>query len=149
MSHLCEVGAFGGPHGCCTKTKDKGGGKEGVELWVELGGDVGGVAEDAHYQSPLHRQLVNHDRGQEHAGEDEGGVHHRVRPDAKASHHIDRRLQLRHGFKGNEEKKEGERDDEDISVDPAFLYPRILRANVWCGRSGLCENCKIWTRSVL
>ena len=89
MSNLCEVGALGRPHGCSTKTEDKGGGEEGVELWVELGGDVGGVAEDAHHQRPLHRQLVDHDRGQEHAGEDQGGVHHRVRPDAKAIHWID------------------------------------------------------------
>ena len=78
VSHLCEVGTLGGPHWCCTKPKHKGGGQKGVELWVELGGDVGGVAEDAHHQSPLHRQLVNHDGGEEHAGEDQGGVHHGV-----------------------------------------------------------------------
>ena len=140
VSHLCKVGALGGPHRSCTKTEHKGGGEEGVELGVELGGDVGGVAEDAHHQSPLHRQLVNHDGGEEHAGEDQGGVHHRVRPDAKSSHHVDGGLQLRHGFKGNEKKQEREGDDEDISVDPAFLYPRILRADVWCGRSCLCKD---------
>ena len=89
VSHLCEVGTLGRPHGCSTKTKHKGCGEEGVELRVELGSDVGGVAEDAHHQRPLHRQLVDHDRGEEHAGEDQGGVHHRVRPDAKAIHWID------------------------------------------------------------
>ena len=82
VSHLREVGALGRPHGCSPESKNKGCGQEGVELGIELSGDVGGVAEDAHHQSPLHRQLVNHDGGEEHAGEDQGGVHHGVGPDA-------------------------------------------------------------------
>ena len=106
MSHLGEIGALGRPHGSSTKTKDEGGWKEGVELGVELGCDVGGVAEHTHHQGPLHRQLVDHDRGQEHAGQDQGGVHHRVRPDTQAVHGVDGGLQLGHGLEGNEEKQE-------------------------------------------
>ena len=54
VSYLCEVGTLGRPHGCRPQPQYKGGGEEGVELRVELGGYVGGVAEHAHHQRPLH-----------------------------------------------------------------------------------------------
>ena len=101
VSHLGKIGALGRPHGSSTKTKDEGGWKECVELGVELGRDVGGVAEHTHHQGPLHRQLVDHDRGQEHAGQDQGGVHHSVGPNTQAVHGVDGRLQLGHGLEGN------------------------------------------------
>ena len=140
VSHLGEIGALGRPHGSSTKTKDEGGWKECVELGVELGRDVGGVAEHTHHQGPLHRQLVDHDRGQEHAGQDQGGVHHRVRPDTQASDDVDGRLQLGHGLEGNEEEQEGEGDDENISINPPLLRACLLWADVWGCRSGLCRN---------
>ena len=74
MSHLGKIGALGRPHGSSTKTKDYCCRKKCVELGVELRGDVGGVAGDADHQGPLHRQLLDHDGGDEHAGEDQGGV---------------------------------------------------------------------------
>ena len=135
VSNLGEVGALGRPHRCRAKPKNKGGGEEGVELRVELSGDVGGVAEDAHHQSPLHRQLVNHDGGQEHAGEDQGGVHHRVGPDAQAVHWVDRGLQLGHGFKGNEEKKESKGDEKQVLVDSSLLLLNLCARHlvgIWC-----------------
>ena len=75
VSHLREVGALGRPHGCSTKTEHKGGGEEGVELGVELGGDVGGVAEHADNEGPLDLEPVDQYGRQEHARDDERGVH--------------------------------------------------------------------------
>ena len=89
VSHLREVGALGRPHGCSPESKHKGCGQEGVELGVELGGDVGGVAEDAHHQSPLHRHLLDHDGGDEHAGDGEGCVKNCLRARAQPVHLIE------------------------------------------------------------
>ena len=86
MSHLGEIGALGRPHGSSTKTKDEGGWKECVELGVELGRDVGGVAEDAHHQGPLHLQLLDQDARHEAAREDEAGVDGGVRPCPQVVH---------------------------------------------------------------
>ena len=74
VRHLSEVGALGRPHWGRSKTENNCSGEESVELWIELGADVGGVAEDARNQSPLHCHLLDHDGGDEHAGEDQGGV---------------------------------------------------------------------------
>ena len=86
VSHLCEVGTLGRPHGCSTKTKYKGGGEEGVELGVELGGDVGGVTEDADHQRPLHLEPLDQQGGHEHAGQDQAGVHRSVGPGPQVVH---------------------------------------------------------------
>ena len=40
-------------------TKDEGGWDEGVELGVELGRNVEGVAEDADHQGPLHLSYLH------------------------------------------------------------------------------------------
>ena len=86
MSHLCEIGTLGGPHWCCTKTKHKGGGEKGVELWVELGRDVEGVAEDAQHQRPLHLELLDEEARHEAARDDQAGVDSSVGPGAEIVH---------------------------------------------------------------
>ena len=80
VGHLVEVGALGAPHGGRAQAKNEGGGDERVELGVELGRHVGGVAEDADHQGPLHLQVLDQDGGHEHAGEDQGDVDRGGRP---------------------------------------------------------------------
>ena len=53
VTDLSEVGALGRPEGGRPHPQDEGGGQEGVERGVELGRDVGGVAEDAQHQGPF------------------------------------------------------------------------------------------------
>ena len=86
MTDLSEVGALGRPEGGRPHPQDEGGGQEGVERGVELGRDVGGVAEDAHHQGPLHLQLLDEDAGHEAAGEDEAGVDCGVGPGPQVIH---------------------------------------------------------------
>ena len=86
VSHLGKIGALGRPHGSSPKTKDNCCRKKCVELGVELRGDVGGVAGNADDQGPLHRQLLDHDGGDEHAGEDQGGVEDGLRARAQSVH---------------------------------------------------------------
>ena len=83
MSDLSEVSALGRPHGSSSHSQDESCGKQGVELRVELGGNVGGVAEDADYQRPLHLQHLDQDAGHEHAGEDQAGIHSCIGPGSK------------------------------------------------------------------
>ena len=68
--------------------------RRGSDLGVELGGDVGGVAEDGGHHCPLQRQLGNDQGGDEEAGEDEGGVDDHARPQTQVVHGVDRGLQL-------------------------------------------------------
>ena len=86
VSHLGKIGALGRPHGSSPQTKDYCCRKKCVELRVELRGDVGGVAGDADHQGPLHRQLLDHDGGDEHAGEDQGRVEDGLRACAQSIH---------------------------------------------------------------
>ena len=83
LSHLCQVGALCAPHGRRPETEDDGTGDEGVESGVELGGDVGGVAEHAHHHGPLALEPLDDRRGEEHAGDHQGGVDDRQRPGAE------------------------------------------------------------------
>ena len=75
VCNLGEVGALGRPHGSRTEAEDEGRGDEGVELGIELGGDVGGVAEHADNEGPLDLEPVDQYGRQEHARDDERGVH--------------------------------------------------------------------------
>ena len=86
MSHLSKVGTLGWPHGSSTHAKDEGSGKQGVELRVELGGNVGGVAEDADHQGPLHLQPLDQDAWHEHAGEDQAGINSCIGPGTPVVH---------------------------------------------------------------
>ena len=65
--YLSEVSTLGTPHWRGAQTKDDGAGDESVELWVELGADVGGVTEHGKDHGPLDGQLLDDERGQEHA----------------------------------------------------------------------------------
>ena len=75
VSDLGEVGALCSPQRRRTEPENNCGGEEGVVLGVELGGDVGGVAEDAHHHGPLHRHLLDQDGGDKHAGEGECSIY--------------------------------------------------------------------------
>ena len=83
MTYLCEVGALGAPHGRGAESEDDGAGDEGEELGVELGADVGGVAEHGEDHRPLHSELLDHEGREEHARDDERRVDHRQRVGAE------------------------------------------------------------------
>ncbi len=83
-SYLGEVRALCAPHGRCSHSQDDGGGDERVELRVELGGDVGGVAEHADHHGPLALEALDDGGGQEGAGDNQGGVDHRQGVGAEA-----------------------------------------------------------------
>jgi len=74
LSHLRQIGGFGCPHGCSAHTHQDAGGHQGVESREELEGDVGGIAEHAADQGPLDRQFPDDQRGQEDAGDHQGGI---------------------------------------------------------------------------
>jgi hypothetical protein len=68
LGHLGEVSGLSGPQGGGPQPKHQGGGDEGVEAGVELGSDVGGVAEHTHHQRPLHLQVYQDDEIRNHSG---------------------------------------------------------------------------------
>ena len=83
VSHLCEVGTLSCPQGSSTQSQYKSCWDQGVEFWVELCCNVEGVAKDGDHQGPLHLQLLDHDAGQKHGGEDHAGTHSGIAPGAK------------------------------------------------------------------
>ena len=56
VSYLGEVGALGAPHGGRAHPEDDGAGDERVELGVELGPDVSGVAEHGQHLGEFRRE---------------------------------------------------------------------------------------------
>lgn len=68
--HLGEIGSFGRPHGRGAQTQQHSCGDEGVEPRVELGGDVGSVAQQREAQRPLDREPLDEEGGHEDAGDD-------------------------------------------------------------------------------
>ena len=68
--------------------------RRGSDLGVELGGDVGGVAEDGGDHGPLQRQLGDDQGGGEEAGKDERGVDDDTGPQTQVVHGVDGGLQL-------------------------------------------------------
>ncbi len=85
LAYLRQVGALCAPHGCRAQSEDDGPRDEGVEGGVELGSDVGGVAEHADHHGPLALEALDDGRGQEHAGDHQGGVDDGQGPGAEAS----------------------------------------------------------------
>ena len=63
--------------------------KRGLDLGVELGSNIGGVAEDGGHHRPLQCQLGDYPRGHKEAGEDEGGVDDHARPQTQVVHRVD------------------------------------------------------------
>lgn len=127
---LVEVCALGGPHGGGSQAEDEGGGDEGVELWVELGRHVGGVAEDADHQGPLDLEPLDEDARHEHAGEDEAHVHRSGGPGPQVLDCVDGALQLAHGLEGSEQEQEGEGDEENILVNRTLLCFSLLCSHI-------------------
>ena len=67
LPHLSHVSALGGPHRSCAQAQDDGPRDEGVGHWVELGGDVCGVAEHGKDHRPLDSQLFDEPCWHKHA----------------------------------------------------------------------------------
>ena len=130
ISDLVEVGALGRPQRSSSKTQDQSSGDESVELGVELRRHVGGVAEHAHHQGPLHLQVLDEDGGHEHAGEDEAGVHRSAGPGAQVGSLVDGGLELAQVLEGEEQQEEGARDEEKILVDDPLLPLPLLCCHV-------------------
>ena len=127
---LVQIGALGGPHGGGSQAEDEGGGDKGVELWVELGRHVGGVAEYADHQGPLDLEPLDEDAGHEHAREDQAHVHCSGGPGAQVLDRVDGALQLAHRLEGGEQQQEGEGDEKDILVNRPLLCLSLLRSHI-------------------
>ena len=96
--YLSQVGALGRPHGRGAQAEDDGARDERAERRVELGADVGAVAQLAAHDGPLAAEFGDEPRRHEHARHHDGGVQHRQRRHAQAVLFVDGTLHESIGF---------------------------------------------------